>query len=49
MQLEADKIYQGTSQINLGTGPGRPWCRYATGQRLSLEILLMESTINVLN
>ena len=22
MQLEADKIYQGTSQINLGTGPG---------------------------
>ena len=30
MQLEADKIYQGTSQINLGTGPGRPWCRYAT-------------------
>ena len=30
MLLEADKIYQGTSQINLGTGPGRPWCRYAT-------------------
>ena len=30
MLLEADKIYQGTSQIYLGTGPGRPWCRYAT-------------------
>ena len=32
MLLEADKIYQGTSRINLGTGPGRPWCRYATGR-----------------
>ena len=31
MLPEADKIYQGTSQINLSTGPGRPWCRYATG------------------
>ena len=30
MLLEAEKIYQGTSQINLDTGPGRPWCRYAT-------------------
>ena len=30
MLLEADEIYQGTSQINLGTGPGRLWCRYAT-------------------
>ena len=30
MLPEADEIYQGTSQINLGTGPGRPWCRYAT-------------------
>ena len=33
MLLEADEIYQGTSQINQGTGPGRPWCRYATAAK----------------
>ena len=38
MLLEADKIYQGTSQINqLGTGPGRPWCRYATVHYITLH------------
>ena len=40
MQLEADKIYQGTSQINLGTGPGRPWCRYATGYTFIQDICM---------
>ena len=30
MLLEADKSYQGTSQIYLGTGPGRP-CRVGPG------------------
>ena len=37
MLPEADEIYQGTSQINLGTGPGRPWCRYATAKRKSIR------------
>ena len=28
--LMVKSIYQGTSQINQGPGPGRPGCRYAT-------------------
>ena len=30
MATVKSEIYQGTSQINQGTGPGRPRCRYAT-------------------
>ena len=41
MPLEADKIYQGTSQINLGTGPNRPWCSYATVNLFAHYIVIM--------
>ena len=39
MLLEADKIYQGTSQINRGTGPGvdTPLC--SSGDQSTLELL----------
>ena len=45
MQLEADKIYQGTSQINLGTGPGRPWCRYATAPRCTCDTMIIDTKV----
>ena len=48
MQLKADKIYQGTSQINLGTGPGRPWCRYATEHNVGVLLIVKSSFLTVI-